>query len=145
MSRKLNAAMPEAGGARNGATQDAARIALGLMLGAAGISHLTFAREPFRAQVPPWVPLDTDMVVVQSGMTEIVLGTALIALPGQTLSICIQAECVPAISVLGKISHREERPRSLLSSTRQGGFPHLSHGTKFRNATPVNLPFRLCS
>jgi hypothetical protein len=34
-------------------TQDVARIALGLMLLTAGTSHLTFAREPFKAQVPP--------------------------------------------------------------------------------------------
>jgi len=32
--------------------QNAARIALGAMLAFAGTSHLTFARKPFRAQVP---------------------------------------------------------------------------------------------
>jgi uncharacterized membrane protein len=47
-------------------TQDAARIALGLMLVTTGTSHLTFAREPFKAQVPPWIPLDPDTVVLQS-------------------------------------------------------------------------------
>lgn len=51
---------------------------LGLMLVTAGISHLTFARKPFRAQVPPWVPLDPDAVVLQSGVVEIALGTALL-------------------------------------------------------------------
>ena len=64
-------------------TQDAARIALGLMLVTAGISHLTFAREPFKAQVPPWVPLEPDTVVLQSGVVEIALGTALFSLPRQ--------------------------------------------------------------
>jgi uncharacterized membrane protein len=63
--------------------QDAARIALGLLLATAGVSHLTFAREPFKAQVPPWVPLDPDTVVLQSGVVEIALGTALVCLPRQ--------------------------------------------------------------
>lgn len=61
--------------------QDAARSALGLMLMTAGTSHLTFAREPFKAQVPPWVPLDPDVVVLQSGVVEISLGAALVFLP----------------------------------------------------------------
>jgi uncharacterized membrane protein len=61
--------------------QDAARIALGLMLAFAGTSHLTFAREPFKAQVPPWLPIDPDTVVLQSGIAEIALGTSLLALP----------------------------------------------------------------
>ena len=61
--------------------QDAARIALGLMLMTAGTSHLTFAREPFKAQVPTWVPLDPDTVVLESGVAEIVLGAALVFFP----------------------------------------------------------------
>jgi uncharacterized membrane protein len=65
------------------AAQDAARVALGLMLIAAGTSHLTFAREPFKAQVPPWVPVDADTVVLESGVVEIGLGAALILLPRQ--------------------------------------------------------------
>lgn len=61
--------------------QDAARIALGIVLISAGVSHLTFARRPFQAQVPPWIPLDPDTVVVQSGIAEIALGSALALLP----------------------------------------------------------------
>ncbi|MCZ2818150.1 DoxX family protein [Modestobacter sp. VKM Ac-2984] len=61
--------------------RSAARIALGGMLVFAGTSHLTFAREDFRAQVPPWVPIDTDDVVLASGVVEIGLGAALAALP----------------------------------------------------------------
>ena len=55
-----------------------ARIFLGGTLVFAGISHLTFARKAFRAQVPDWVPLDIDDTVVYSGITEISLGSALI-------------------------------------------------------------------
>ena len=47
----------------------------------AGTSHLTLAREPLKAQVPPWVPLDPDTVILQSGVAEIALGAALFVLP----------------------------------------------------------------
>jgi uncharacterized membrane protein len=57
------------------------RILLGLFLLFAGISHLTFARVDFLAQVPRWLPLDPDLVVVLSGLVEIALGAALILLP----------------------------------------------------------------
>ncbi|MDJ0349735.1 hypothetical protein [Cryobacterium sp. PH29-G1] len=56
------------------------QLALGAFLLLAGISHLTFNREAFQAQVPAWVPLDTDTVVVLSGIAEITLGVALLAL-----------------------------------------------------------------
>jgi uncharacterized membrane protein len=55
------------------------RIALGAFLVFAGTSHLTWQRQEFQAQVPRWVPVDTDTVVLGSGMVEIALGTALIA------------------------------------------------------------------
>ena len=61
--------------------QNTARLALGAMLIFAGISHLTFARKPFRAQVPPWIPIDPDTVVLQSGVVEIALGASIIAVP----------------------------------------------------------------
>lgn len=60
--------------------QTAARWTLGAGLVFAGVSHLTFARQEFRAQVPPWVPVDVDAVVLLSGVVEIALGTALVAL-----------------------------------------------------------------
>ena len=56
------------------------QLALGAFLLLAGISHLTFNREAFQAQVPAWVPLNTDLVVVLSGIAEITLGIALLAL-----------------------------------------------------------------
>ena len=58
-----------------------ARIALGGILLLIGIGHLTTQRQEFGAQVPPWLPLDPDFVVVASGIAEITLGAALIALP----------------------------------------------------------------
>lgn len=44
----------------------------------AGTAHLTFAREEFRAQVPPWFPADVDLVVLVSGVVEIGVGAALL-------------------------------------------------------------------
>lgn len=57
-----------------------ARWLLGGGLVVAGIGHLTSRREEFQAQVPDWFPLDADLVVLLSGVVEIILGLALILL-----------------------------------------------------------------
>ena len=57
-----------------------ARTLLGAALTYAGITHLTTNRKEFLAQVPTWVPLDADFVVVASGVVEILLGLSLIIL-----------------------------------------------------------------
>ncbi|MDO8384436.1 MAG: hypothetical protein Q7T17_15870 [Microbacterium sp.] len=61
-------------------TRTIARWLLGTALTFAGIGHLTFARESFVAQVPQWLPLPADFVVVASGIVEILLGLSLILL-----------------------------------------------------------------
>jgi len=53
---------------------------LGAALTYAGITHLTTSRTEFQAQVPTWVPLDADFVVIASGVVEILLGLSLIFL-----------------------------------------------------------------
>jgi uncharacterized membrane protein len=60
-------------------TRTSARVLLGGFLLVAGVSHLTFAREEFVAQVPDWFPVDDDTVVLVSGVAEISLGAALVA------------------------------------------------------------------
>ncbi|MBU5423838.1 hypothetical protein KQI48_14310 [Cellulomonas hominis] len=67
--------------APGGALRTAGRLALGAALVFAGSSHLTFARQEFQAQVPAWVPVDDDAVVLASGVVEIGLGAALAAAP----------------------------------------------------------------
>ncbi len=57
------------------------RWLLGGALIVAGIGHLTTQRSEFRAQVPGWFPIGEDLVVIVSGIVEIALGAALIALP----------------------------------------------------------------
>jgi uncharacterized membrane protein len=58
--------------------QDVARYLLGSFMVTAGTGHLTFVRQEFQAQVPDWVPMNKDTVVLLSGVVEIGLGLALI-------------------------------------------------------------------
>ncbi|ANJ28071.1 hypothetical protein [Agromyces aureus] len=61
------------------------RWLLAALLVFAGLSHLFWARKGYRIVVPDWVeqvaPIDKDGVVVASGAAEVLLGTAVIALP----------------------------------------------------------------
>jgi len=54
------------------------QVGLGLFLASAGYSHLTVNRLEFQAQVPTWLPLDPDFVVLASGGVEILLGLVLL-------------------------------------------------------------------
>ena len=60
------------------------RIVAQVLLGAAliytGILHLTTSRLEFQAQVPNWIPLSADFVVLASGVVEITLGLLLSSL-----------------------------------------------------------------
>lgn len=61
--------------------QKGCRIILGSAMTYAGISHLSFRREEFLAQVPRWLPSDPtfmDFMVLSSGIIEIILGLSLI-------------------------------------------------------------------
>lgn len=67
--------------------QNLARVLLGAALAFAGTGHLTFLRQDFQAQVPDSLPLNQDFVVVASGVVEIGMGAALIALPRQRVTL----------------------------------------------------------
>jgi len=54
------------------------RLLLGVFMLYAGIGHLSFLRQDFQAQVPVWLPLNKDFVVLASGVVEIVLGLLLL-------------------------------------------------------------------
>ena len=62
------------------AAQKLGRIVLGSLMTLAGIGHLSFARAEFQAQVPAWVPVPPDVVVLASGVVEIALGLAMIVM-----------------------------------------------------------------
>jgi uncharacterized membrane protein len=66
--------------ARTSIVQTVFRLLLGAVLLFAGTSHLTWSRMEFQAQVPRWLPLPADLVVVGSGLVELALGGALIVL-----------------------------------------------------------------
>jgi len=76
---RINPAEPKE--PRSGPFVTLGRLLLGGFLAAAGIGHLTALRQEFQAQVPPWIPLDPDFVVVASGVVEVGLGAALIVAP----------------------------------------------------------------
>ena len=54
------------------------QLLLGAFLASAGRTHLGSNRIAFQAQVPTWLPLDPDFVVIASGLVEITLGALLI-------------------------------------------------------------------
>ena len=56
-----------------------ARVMLGAGLLFTGTGHLTFARTEFLAQVPNWLPIDGDFVVVASGVVELAIGAWLVS------------------------------------------------------------------
>ena len=54
------------------------RLVLGSFMILAAIGHFTFQREEFQAQVPHWIPLSKDLVVMLSGVAELALGLSMI-------------------------------------------------------------------
>jgi uncharacterized membrane protein len=73
------------------------QLLLGAFLTSAGISHLGLNRTEFLAQVPTWLPLNGDFVVVSSGIVEITLGIALITTTFILTKYRIQVGIVVAI------------------------------------------------
>jgi hypothetical protein len=101
----------------------AAQAALGTGLAFAGISHLTLAREEFRAQVPTWVPLDTELVVLASGVVEIALGGGLLATwaqPRRALVGATVAAFFVAVFPATSLSSPGIGTRSVWTATRSG-------------------------
>ena len=58
--------------------QNILRILLGSFMVLAAIGHLTYSRAEFQAQVPNWIPLSKDLVVIISGIIELGFGLAMI-------------------------------------------------------------------
>ena len=67
--------------------QTLGRVLLGSAMVGAGVLHLTTQREEFQAQVPGWFPVDEDLTVLGSGVVEIALGGAFVALPRQRRTV----------------------------------------------------------
>jgi uncharacterized membrane protein len=58
--------------------QKLARIILGTFMVLAAAGHMTFQRAAFQAQVPDWIPMSKDLVVLLSGVVELMLGLGMI-------------------------------------------------------------------
>jgi uncharacterized membrane protein len=82
----------------------AARVVLGLSLVFAGVGHLTFAREEFRAQVPAWFPVGADATVLASGAVEIGLGASLVALPRYRVALGLIAAAFFCVVFPGNVA-----------------------------------------
>jgi uncharacterized membrane protein len=54
------------------------RLLIASLLNFAGLGHLFWLRFEFQAQVPNWLPLDPDFVVISSGIVELILGLLLL-------------------------------------------------------------------
>ncbi len=67
--------------------QNIFRIILGLFMLLAAVGHLTFQREEFQAQVTNWVPLGKDLVVILSGVVELLLGLTMLFWKKQRVKI----------------------------------------------------------
>ena len=59
-------------------SQNVLRIILGAFMVLAATGHFTFQREEFQAQVPHWIPMKKDLVVILSGIVELAFGLSMI-------------------------------------------------------------------
>jgi len=69
--------------------QNILRIILGAFLIMAAVGHVTVKRVEFQAQVPDWIPLSKDLVVILSGIVELALGLAMIFWKAQRVKVGI--------------------------------------------------------
>ncbi len=53
----------------------------------AAVGHLTFQRQEFQAQVPDWVPMSKDLVVILSGVVELLLGLGMVFWSKQKVNV----------------------------------------------------------
>jgi uncharacterized membrane protein len=100
-------------------------VALGGALAFAGVSHLTVARQEFQAQVPPWFPMDKDFVVLASGVAEISLGAALIALRKRRVPVGLMAAAFFVLIFPGNISQYVTRTDGFGLDTDRARFVRL--------------------
>jgi uncharacterized membrane protein len=103
----------------------ALRWLLGLALILAGIGHLSAQRDEFQAQVPDWFPADDELVVLVSGVVEITLGAALVALPRHKVAVGLIAAAFFVVIFPGNIAQYVEGTDAFGLDTDQKRFARL--------------------
>jgi uncharacterized membrane protein len=107
-----------------GVARTAGRVALAVLLVGAGVSHLTWGRRGYRIVVPDWavrlLHTSKDVIVIGSGIVEVALGAAALALPARRRSSAGMAIAVFFVAVFPGNVHqwRTRRPAPLLRSDR---------------------------
>ena len=61
-------------------TQNIFRIILGSFMILTAFGHFTFLRIEWQSQVPNWIPLDKNLVVILSGIVELTIGLSMLFL-----------------------------------------------------------------
>ena len=69
--------------------QNILKIILGGLMIMAAVGHVSVKRVEFQAQVPDWIPLSKDLVVILSGILELAFGVALIFWKAQRVKVGI--------------------------------------------------------
>lgn len=69
--------------------QSVFRILLGAFMIYAAFGHFTLQRQEFQSQVPDWIPLNKDLVVILSGIVELSFGIGMIFLTNHKVKIGI--------------------------------------------------------
>jgi uncharacterized membrane protein len=101
------------------------RILLGAFLIFTGVGHLTFARAEFMAQALSWLPLNGDLVVVLSGIAEIMLGLGLVFLAKQRVLFGLATAVFFVLIFPGNISQYINRIDAFGLNTDQARFMRL--------------------
>ncbi|MBP3944054.1 hypothetical protein J5U18_10865 [Sphingobacteriaceae bacterium WQ 2009] len=110
---------------KNSKSQTIVRILMGLAMLFAGISHLTFSRGEFQAQVPNWVPLSKDLVVLLSGVVEILLGLAMLLLKNMRRTVGISLAIFYLLIFPGNIAQYIEQRDAFGLDSDQARFTRL--------------------
>ena len=124
-NKSLQPGQPVMGQKTSRMVQTVLRILLGAFLVFAGTSHLTVARVEFLAQVPTWLPVNGDLVVILSGIAEIALGLALIFLYKQRVLAGLAAAAFFVLIFPGNISQYVNRIDAFGLNTDQARFIRL--------------------
>ncbi len=80
------------------------RILLGTFMILAAVGHMTFQRAEFQAQVPNWIPLGKDLVVILSGIVELGLGLSMLFWKKQRVKVGIALAVFYVLIFPGNIS-----------------------------------------